>query len=65
MGQRHRERSIERYCLVHAHAEARALSYAEQLEACLGFPPAYTMEIAPVIGVHNGTGAVAVAYVQD
>lgn len=34
---------------------------AEQLEALLGMPPEYLMEISPIVGSHAGKGAVAVA----
>jgi len=49
------------YAVVHALDPERAAVYGQKLTALLGRPPAYTMSVAPVIGVHSGLGAVAVA----
>lgn len=51
---------IWNYAIVHSQALARANLYAEKLTQRLGRPPAYIMNISPVVGVHNGTGAVAI-----
>lgn len=53
---------ISRYVVVHAAVPQRASRYAEELAAILGRPPEYIMEISPVVGLHAGIGAVAVAY---
>ncbi|MBM3312624.1 MAG: DegV family EDD domain-containing protein, partial [Candidatus Aminicenantes bacterium] len=42
------------YAVVHALAPDRAAAYGQKLTALLGKPPAYTMSVAPVIGVHSG-----------
>jgi len=54
--------TIARYAVVHAGVPERARRYAEDLEGILGGPPEYIMEISPVVGIHAGIGAVAVAY---
>jgi DegV family protein with EDD domain len=48
------------YAVVHALNRPRAEVYAERLSRLLGRPPAFIQDIAPVIGVHNGVGVVAV-----
>lgn len=52
---------IARYAVVHAASSERAAAFAEQLEAMLGKPPEYLMEISPIVGSHAGKGALAVA----
>jgi DegV family protein with EDD domain len=54
-------RRIWGYAVVHALNPDRAALYGRKLTGILGKPPAYTMDVAPVIGVHSGIGAVAVA----
>jgi DegV family protein with EDD domain len=49
------------YAIVHAQNRERAEMYAEQIEGLTGREPAYIMDISPVIGVHNGIGAVGIA----
>lgn len=56
---------IWRYAIVHAQNPARAQLYAQNLEAMLGLPPAYIMDVSPVIGAHNGIGVVGVAFMQE
>lgn len=59
-----RERdSIRRYAVVHAAVPARAALFAAELTRVVGRPPEYVMEISPVVGIHAGVGAVAVAWV--
>lgn len=48
------------YAIVHAEAESRARQYAEALTAITGKKPAYIMPLSPVVGVHNGIGAVGI-----
>jgi hypothetical protein len=31
----------------------------------LGRPPAYTMDVSPVVGAHNGIGVVGVALMRE
>jgi len=60
----HRAHPIEKYCIVHADAGARATAYADELTAMLGRPPAYITEISPIVALSAGRGAVAVATMQ-
>jgi uncharacterized protein len=55
-----REHEVWEYAIVHSDAAIRAGSYAAELTAILGKPPAWTTHLSPVVGVHNGVGAVAV-----
>ena len=61
IGEMAAEKKIWRYAIVHAQNLPRAEAYAKKLEESLGRPPAYIMEVSPVIGVHNGIGVVGVA----
>ncbi len=54
---------VTRYAVVHAGVLEQAQSYSEELEGILGHGPEYIMEISPVVGIHAGVGAVAVAYI--
>jgi uncharacterized protein len=56
-----REKPIKRFVIVHAAAEKKARSFAESIEKSIGLKPLYIMEISPVVGLHAGVGAVAVA----
>jgi DegV family protein with EDD domain len=56
---------IWRYAIVHAQNPVRAQLYAHKLEAMLGRPPAYTMDVSPVVGAHNGIGVVGVALMRE
>jgi DegV family protein with EDD domain len=56
-----RSGDIWNYSIFHANNERHALEYRDQLTALLGKEPAYIMEISPIIGLHAGIGAVAVA----
>jgi len=53
------------YAIVHAQNRERAELYAEQIEGYIHMKPAYIMDISPVIGVHNGIGAVGIALMLD
>jgi DegV family protein with EDD domain len=49
------------YAIVHAQNRDRAEMYAEKMKECIHQDPAYIVDISPVIGVHNGIGAVGIA----
>jgi hypothetical protein len=49
------------YAVVHARNQERANLYEQKLTDMLHRKPAFVMDVAPVIGVHSGIGAVAVA----
>lgn len=53
------------YAIVHADAQDRAEQYAKLLTAITGKKPSYIMSISPVVGVHNGIGAVAIGVSYD
>ncbi len=52
---------IWNYAIVHSQVPERAAVYAEKLTRILDLQPAYIMDISPVVGVHNGIGAVGIA----
>jgi len=54
-----------KYAIVHVEAFTRAQEYAQRLEKSLGQPASYIIDVAPVIGVHNGIGACAVAIMME
>ena len=53
------------YAIVHAQNPERARAYEEALAKLLGRGPRFIMEVSPVIGVHSGVGAVAVALLTE
>ena len=55
--------SIRRYAVVHAAAPEQAAEYARKVAAVLGMQPEYIMEISPIVGIHSGIGAVAIAWI--
>jgi len=54
-------RRVRAYAIVHARNPEGAESYRRKMRETLGTEPAYVMDVAPVIGVHAGIGAVAAA----
>jgi len=60
-----RHEKIWGYAVVHARNPERAKRYAEKLTALLKKSPAFVMDVAPVIGVHSGVGATAVALLPE
>jgi DegV family protein with EDD domain len=52
---------IWNYAIVHAQNLKRAQIYSTKLQEKLQKKPAYIIDISPVIGVHNGIGAVGIA----
>lgn len=61
----HQEHGIRRFAVVHAHAESRAAGFAELISEVVGVPPAYVMDISPVIGLNAGIDAVSVVFTQE
>jgi len=49
------------YAIVHAQNRKRAEMYAEKIKEFIHRNPDYIVDISPVIGVHNGIGAVGIA----
>jgi len=54
------EAEVWNYAIVHAQNLKRAELYAERLEEELHLKPAYIVDLSPVVGVHNGIGAVGI-----
>ncbi len=54
---------IRKYAVVHAACPEKAAEYAEKITAIIGHKPEYIMEISPIVGIHAGIGAVAVAWI--
>lgn len=59
------DKKIWNYAIVHAQAEERARDYAKKLTEILGKEPAYIMELSPVVGVHNGIGAIGIGIMEE
>lgn len=55
------EQRLWNYSIVHAKNLERAKQYAQRLKQEINRDPLYIMDISPVIGVHNGIGAVGIA----
>ncbi|MFC2141782.1 DAK2 domain-containing protein [Acidobacteriota bacterium] len=55
------KRELWNYAIVHAQNRERAEMYAEKMQETIHQDPAYIVDISPVIGVHNGIGAVGIA----
>jgi len=53
--------TVRSCAVVHIHNRERADIYARKITAILGKPPDFIIDAAPVIGVHAGIGAAAVA----
>ena len=60
-----RSQPIWRYAVVHADNPGRAKKYADNLTRVLKQPPAFIMPLSPVVGVHNGIGAVGICYMYE
>ncbi len=60
-----RNEKIWGYAVVHVQDLERARQYEQELTEMLGQKPAYVMDVAPVIGVHSGIGAAAIALLSD
>jgi DegV family protein with EDD domain len=65
VGKMQKEGKIWNYAIVHAQNRGRADMYAELLEQQIGRPPLYIMDISPVVGVHNGIGAVGIGLMYE
>jgi DegV family protein with EDD domain len=55
------KKKLWNYAIVHAQNLERAEMYAEKIKESIHRNPAYIVDISPVIGVHNGIGAVGIA----
>ncbi|MDD3562327.1 MAG: DegV family protein [Candidatus Cloacimonetes bacterium] len=59
------DKELWEYAIVHALADDRAQEYSSKLTKLLGKSPAYIMPLSPVVGVHNGIGAVGIGVMYD
>lgn len=57
---RHSERRIHSYAVVHVKNMERAEAYAREIEKICGKPVSFIVDVSPVVGVHNGIGAIGV-----
>lgn len=60
-----REKKIWNYIVLHANNLQAAKWYTEKMKAITGKAPASVINISPVIGVHAGIGAAAVAILPE
>ncbi len=58
-------RKVWNYAIVHAATPDRAKAYEERLTAALGRKPAFVVDLAPVVGLHNGIGALGLGLMSD
>ncbi len=58
-------RSLHSYSVIHAHDPDLAAWYGDRLRALLQRPADFTLDLSPVIGMHAGPGAVAVAWLTE
>jgi len=65
INKRMKDKSISRYCLLHAHNPQGAARFSNHLQKLLGRKPEYTVDISPAVGLSAGHGAVAVALLFD
>jgi DegV family protein with EDD domain len=56
---------IWKYAVVHAQNQKRAALYAQKIKEFTRQEAAYIMDISPVVGVHNGIGAVGIAVMME
>lgn len=54
-----------RFSVVHANSPERAERFARDLSLQFGREREYVMEISPIVGMHAGLGAIAVAWIED
>jgi DegV family protein with EDD domain len=60
-----KQKRVWEYAIVHADAPDIAQQYAAELTGIIGKKPAYIMPLSPVVGVHNGIGAVGIGVSYD
>jgi len=60
IAKRHSELRIYSYAVVHVKNVERAEAYAREIEKICRKPVSFIMDVSPVVGVHNGIGAVGI-----
>ncbi len=58
--EKHRQHQIHSFAVVHVKSPERAEAYAREIEKICGRPASFISDVAPVIGVHNGIGAIGI-----
>ena len=58
--EKHRQQPIHSFAVVHVKCPERAEAYAREIEKICGKPVSFISDVAPVVGVHNGPGAVGI-----
>ncbi|MDC7234800.1 MAG: DegV family protein [Spirochaetales bacterium] len=58
-----RIKGIRSYAVVHAADPAKAEQFARSIEQATGLAPDYMSSISPIVGMHSGQGAIAVAVI--
>lgn len=54
-----------RYAVVHAACPEHAAAFAQEVAVAVGHEREYIMEISPVVGIHAGVGAIALAWIPS
>lgn len=54
-------KKLERYCIVHAGVDEKALDFAKRTTEAFQKPPTYIENVSPAIGLHAGYGCIALA----
>jgi len=58
--EKHQAHPIHSFSLVHVRNQSRAEAYAREIEKICGRPASFIQDVSPVVGVHNGIGAVGI-----
>ncbi len=61
----HEAAPLRYYAVGHSNAPEKGLALARELEAALGFPPAYVADISSVVALNAGPGAVSVVTMSE
>jgi DegV family protein with EDD domain len=56
---------IQEYAVVHALAPEQADNFVQVIQSSINKSPAYISDISPIVGMHSGKGAVAIAVIEN
>lgn len=59
-----KHKGIESYAIVQADAEEKAEYFSEMIKSTINKSPDYISEISPIVGMHSGKGAIAIAVLE-
>ncbi|NPV84245.1 MAG: DegV family EDD domain-containing protein [Candidatus Aminicenantes bacterium] len=62
---KHQVRPIHSFSVVHVKNRERAEAYAREIEKICGRPASFIQDVSPVVGVHNGIGAVGLCLTYE